>query len=336
VLSVPALEKIRLNFVSGFSVGSSRDMFINNDLYFYGINADLGTFDNAWDFNLFFIEQYDHKLLDRRAVGGEVRYFQENKSFFSFIDYDVYHESINTFLFTGQWGFSDRTVINLSYDYRTSPFLTTSNATQGQSFRGVETVDQLQQFFSMDEIKQLAKDRTASSHSMALSLSRPLSEKFQLNGDFRMTTLSGTKASGGVEASQGSGFDYSYSMDLTANSLLTEGDIYVLGLRYSDTKSSNTSSINLNARYPVTKALRVNPRFRFTMRDNENGTKRYAYNPSIRITHRIIKGLQLELEAGGEWEFQQRTADEIATSSNNDEFDQTKGYFIIAGYRYNF
>ena len=234
-------------------------------------------------------------------------------------------------------GFSDRTIINLSYDYRTSPFLTTSNATQGQSDKGVETVDELQQFFSIDEIKQLAKDRTAVSHSAALSLSRPLSEKFQLNGDFRMTTISGTKASGGVAASEGTGFDYFYSMDLTGNSLLTEGDIYVLGLRYNDTKASNTSSININARYPVSKALRVNPRFRLDYRDNENGSKRYAYRPSIRITHRLIKGLQLELEAGGEWEFQERTSEAIAaTASNNDEFDQTKGYFVIVGYRYNF
>lgn len=337
VLSVPVIEKVQLNFVSGYSVGSSRDLFLNNDQYFYGVNADLGTFDDSWDFNMFFIEQYDHKLLDRRAIGGEVRFFQENQSFFSFLDYDIYHQSLNTFLFTGQWGFSDRTIINLSYDYRTSPFLTTSNATQGQSDKGVETVDELQQFFSINEIKQLAKDRTATSHSAALSLSRPLSEKFQLNGDFRMTTISGTKASGGVEASEGTGFDYFYSMDLTANSLLTEGDIYVLGLRYNDTKSSNTSSININARYPVSKELRVNPRFRFDYRDNENGTKRYAYRPSIRVTHRLIQGLQLEVEAGGEWEFQQRTDEAIAaTVSNNDEFDQTKGYFVIVGYRYNF
>lgn len=337
-LSFPVLEKVRLNLVAGSPVYSSRDITVETDRYFYGINADFGTFFNDWDFNAFYIEQYDHDLLDRRAIGGEIRYFSENSSFFTFLDYDLYHEELNSFLFTGQWIFPDRTIANISYDYRTSPFLTTSNAIQGQFFRGVENVDQLQRFFSIDEIRDLARDRTTISQTVAVSLSRPLSEKFQIDADFRWSTFSETKTSGGVEGFDGTGNEYSYSVDLTGSSLLTEGDIYVLGFRYNDLQRSDTLSLSLNARYPITKELRINPRFRFNYRNNDNGTNRLSFEPSVRVTYQLLRGLQLELEAGSEWSNQGLTKEDrvFALESDAEDVDRTKGYFMIVGYRYNF
>ncbi len=337
-LSLPMGDKIRINLVGGFPVLSSRDIFINKDVEFYGINADLGPFFDSLDFNIFYIEQHDHGLLDRRAVGGEINFFQENKSFFSFVDYDIYHQTLNSFLFTGQWVFEDRTAINLSYDYRTSPYLTTSNATQGQNFRDVETLDQLQRFFSTEEIKQIAKDRTADSQTWAVGLSRPLTENLQFNGDFRASKYSSTNTSGGVEGSNGTDYEYTYSFDLTANSIFIDGDIYVFGVRFRDMERATATSFRINARYPVTRDFRINPRFRFNLRDNDDGTKRYSYQPSVRMTYRLFKGLQLELEAGGEWESQGRTEEDLRLSPANDQepFDQTKGYFLIVGYRYIF
>lgn len=335
-LSIPVYENIKLNLVGGFSVLSSSDIFVNTDQYFYGINADFGTYLNAWDFNAFFIEQRNHSMLDRRAVGGEVRFFDEDKSFFTFFDYDIFHDELNTFLFTGQWIFDDRTTVNLSYDYRTSPFLTTQNATQGQS---VDNLDALLALFSLDQIKTLAKDRTAISQTGSLSLSRPLSDNFQLNADFRLSTLSATVASGGVDKTEGTGLEYSIASDITGSNLLTDGDIYVVGARYNILQNADSLSININARYPITRDLRINPRVRFNLRMNDDGTENYGYQPSIRLTYRVVKGLQLELEGGGDWLFQERNDDALAAAAlagDTNDFDETRGYFFIAGYRYNF
>lgn len=335
-LSIPVYENIKLNLVGGFSVLSSSDIFVNTDQYFYGINADFGTYLNAWDFNAFFIEQRNHSMLDRRAVGGEVRFFDEDKSFFTFFDYDIFHDELNTFLFTGQWIFDDRTTVNLSYDYRTNPFLTTQNATQGQS---VDNLDALLALFSLDQIKTLAKDRTAISQTGSLSLSRPLSDNFQLNADFRLSTLSATVASGGVDKTEGTGLEYSIASDITGSNLLTDGDIYVVGARYNILQNADSLSININARYPITRDLRINPRVRFNLRMNDDGTENYGYQPSIRLTYRVVKGLQLELEGGGDWLFQERNDDALAAAAlagDTNDFDETRGYFFIAGYRYNF
>ncbi len=336
VTSIPVMTSVQLNLVAGYSVESSRDIFINNDVYFYGINADLGTFFNAWDFNAFFIEQINHGILDRRAVGGEIRYFHPNRSFFTFLDYDIHHNALNTFLFTGQYVFPDRTTVNISYDHRKSPLLTTRNALQGQgSIRGAESVDDLLKFFSEDEIWQLAKDRTATSKSLSVGLSRPLSDRFQINADFRMTNFSATQTSGGVMGMASSGDEFFYSTDLTGNSLLTNGDIYVVGFRYNDLDRANILTFTFNGRYPITRELIVNPRFRFDLRNNVDGTTRWVYRPSVRAIYRVFRSLQFEVEIGGDWEKQERTMQERAFSDSG-EFDRIKGYYLIGGYRLDF
>jgi hypothetical protein len=330
--SFPATEKVQLNLVAGYSVDSSRDVFINYDRYFYGISADIGTFFDAWDFNLFFIEQIDHGILDRRAVGGEIRYFEPNRSFFTFVDYDIHHNELNTFLFTGQYIFPDRTTINASYDYRLSPLLTTRSALQGQL--NVNSIDELD--LTEKEILQLARDRTATSKSFNLGLSRPLTEQFQVNADFGLTNLSGTKTSGGVDGSKGTGNEFLYSTDLTGSSLLTDGDLFVLGFRYLDLNKSNVKTVSLNTRYPITRELRINPRFRFDMKDDtDDKTTRLTFRPSVRVTYRALKHLQLEVEGGVEWEKQERS-DAERTATDLSKYDRTESYFVLVGYRLDF
>jgi len=342
--SFPIMESLKLNLVAGYSVESSKDVFVNDNSYFYGISADAGRYFKALDFNAFFIEQIHQGILDRRAVGGEIRYFQDNRSFFTFLDYDIYHQALNTFLFTGQYIFPDRTTINATFDQRSTPLMSTRNAVS--NLQGVDSVDDLLGFFSEDEILTLAKQRTAISRSFNLGISRPLTKQFQINADFRWTKTSSTQTSTGlpvsitanldgvVDGSAASGDDYSYSTDLTANSILTDGDLYTLGVRYSDSKA-NTTTFTLNSRYPVSRELRVNPRFRFDLRDNVDGSTRWTYKPSVRLTYRVLRALQLEVEAGGEWQKEERPLAQRSVSDPS-EFNRTKGYFVIVGYRLDF
>ncbi len=333
--SVPVYEDIQLNLVAGYPVQSSRDTYINTDRYFYGVSADFGTYFKSWDFNVFFIEQIDHNVLDRRAVGGEIRYFDPNRSFFTYLDYDIHHNALNTYLFTGQWIFSDRTTVNLFYDYRRSPLLTTNNALFGQ---GVDNIEDLLNFFTMDEILEIANLRTGITKSAGIGVSRPFLKKFLFNLNFRLSDFSGLEAADGLfplPAQPGTGLEYQYYGELTGNSLITSGDIASIGFRYDDRQRANTSSVIFNLRYPVTRDLRINPRFRFDMRDKNDGTTRWSIRPSMRVTYRILRNLQLELEAGGEWLREERPPD-IITPNDPRAFDEFSSYYIFAGYRFDF
>jgi hypothetical protein len=311
--------------VAGFPVLSTRDQ-VDTNKELYGISADLGTFANAWDFNTFLIEQQVDGIVDRRAVGGEARYFDSTRSLLSFVDYDISYDSLNTVIFLGTWTLPTRTTLNATVDYRNSPILTTTNALQGQSVRNI---DDLLDSLSEDEIRQLAEDRTAEYTTVSLGASHPFSERIQVSGDVTLTNLTDTDASDGIEAIPGTGNEYIYNLQLIGSDLIKSNDIAIAGLRYSNLDTADIYSASLNTRYPVNSAWRINPRVRVDYREsNRNGSTQWIGAPSMRIDYRLSRRYRFELEAGGEWST--RDLPDLP------EDEDTSSYFINLGYRVNF
>ena len=318
-------EKVKLNLVAGYPVDSSRNVTIEAERYFYGISADIGTINNAWDFNVFAIDQENDGFTDRQAIGGEVRYFDTKKSFFTLVDYDVHFNELNLFVFNSRWNLSEKTTANVNYDFRTSPILTTRNALTGQT---VTHLQDLLNIFPKSTIFDLAKDRTAQSQSLFAGLTHQLNKQFQINGDIRLSKLTDTTSSGGVVASTGTDIEKEYTLQLTGTSLVKEGDLLILTTSYSDLTTSNVSTLTLNTRYPITPKLRINPRIRYRYRDNHvaNSTQE-TYSPSIQLTYRIKRNFQLEAEISGDWEHNK-------VVGSNDEW--IRNFFFLLGYRYDF
>ncbi|HHJ13764.1 MAG TPA: outer membrane protein assembly factor BamD [Gammaproteobacteria bacterium] len=316
-------KKILLNAVAGFPVTSTHDQ-LKTENQLYGISADLGTFANAWDFNLFYIEQQSDGLLDRRAVGGEARYFDPKRSLLTFVDYDVSYDSLNTLVMLGTWTLADRTIINASIDYRNSPILTTNNALQGQT---AHDLGSLNNTFSTSEIRDLAEDRTARSRSITLGASHPLTEKFQISGDLTATKLDDTRASGGVDAVPGTDTEFFYNLQFIGSNLIWPGDVSVFGLRYTDATTSDTASLSLNSRFPFRNVWRFNPRFRLDYRDNSsNDSTQWIAAPSMRIEYRWRKRYRFEGEVGAEW----------STQKLPNDTEDTSAWFMNIGYRADF
>ena len=345
LLGYKTTDWLTLNAITGFPVLSTRDQ-IKTDRYLYGISADLGTFANAWDFNAFIIEQKANDIVDRRAIGGEARYFDTRHSLLTFLDYDISYQSLNTLVMIGTWRLESKTTFNASIDYRNSPILTTTNAIQGQPVR---TVDELQDLFTEDEIRQLAEDRTSESKTITFGVSQPLSEKLQINGDLTVSNISNTKGSdlngdGVIDSTlfdlNGDGIDetdiqpipstgneYFYNLQLIGSSLIKSGDTSILGLRYSDTSTSNTTTLSLNTRYPVNRQWRINPRMRIDYRENSNDdSTQWTFSPEIRTDYRWRKRYRFEFELGGEWSTRE------LVQGNED----TSSFFFSLGYRADF
>jgi hypothetical protein len=324
LLSRQVAPFVKLNLVSGYPVDTTTIDQIATQTLFYGVNADLGTFANAWDFNTFVIEQTSEGMLDRRAVGGEVRYFQTTHSALGLVDYDVSYQTWNMILLLGNWLFSDNSTLNIVLDQRKSPVLTTRNALIGQTDTSLAA---LAQRFSEDQIRALALDRSAESRSYTASLAHPLNDKLQISGDVTLSTLSATPASGGVEATPDSGDDWAYSLQLMGSDLIKSGDIAIIGVRYDTNSSSDTTSLNLNTRYPVNQALLVNPRLRIDHRSfAADGGTQWTTAPSVRMNYMWRRDFNLEIEAGGEWSNRKSTA----------TMDKSSGYYLSAGYRVDF
>lgn len=324
LFSYQYFQRVKFNVVAGYPVETSELKGIDTERYFYGVSADLGTFAENWDFNVFAIEQKNAGVIDRRAVGAEARYYHPGRSLFSLIDYDLFYNELNTLLLVGNWTLPDKTIINSSIDYRKSPTLSTTNALSGQT---VDKLSDLLDIWSEKEVRSLAEDRTAESSSFMIGATRPLNEKFQISGDFTVTDITGMSASGGVAEVSGSGHEYFYSVQLIGSGLIKPTDTTIAGLRFSDTSTSDTVSLNLNSRYPVNRLLRINPRLRFDLsKVHRNGAKVFKVRPSLRADYYWKRRVRFEFEGGMELAY------ERVAGMKDDSTD----YFLRLGYRAEF
>jgi len=323
LVELPVTRVLSVSVTGGFPVYSSRDGF-NSNRHFYGASLELEGFATGWDANTFYIQQQVDGLIDRRAVGGELRYFDPKHSFFSLVDYDTFYNKLNTIQLLGNWTMQNKTALNVLLDYRNSPILTTSNALQGQT---AVTIDELMITVPEQDIYDLALDRTAVSRVATVGMTRPLTKRLQFSGDVTLSRLSSTPASGGVDAIPGTDNEFYYNLQLIGSNLIKDGDLTVLGLRYTDATTTRATSLSLNTRYPVTVNFRVNPRFSVDFRKNLNdNTDQFIYRPSARLTWNVKRRFRLEAEFGGEWSDRQLVTGSTATRS----------YFATLGYRADF
>ena len=116
-------------------------------------------------------------------------------------------------------------------------------------------------------------------------------------------------------------------LNLIGSSLLVDGDTSIFTLGYVDGSNASTLSFVVDARYPMLRGLRVNPRMRVSLREiTRTQTDQWIAAPSLRFLYRFARRYQLEMEVGGEWSSQK---------TEIDTFDYNS-YFIYAGYRADF
>lgn len=121
--------------------------------------------------------------------------------------------------------------------------------------------------------------------------------------------------------------EWYYSAQVTGTSMFKDGDVGIVGFRYSDATSNDRYTLQVNTRYPIDQALRVGPRVRFDYRTSKtNDDETVAAIPSIRLNYLWSRDVQFELEIGGEW----------ARTTTNGDVDTTLGYLVFVGHRVDF
>lgn len=317
-------DNYKINAVLGYPINFSDKSSINSEVNFQGLSVDISSLWTGWDFNAFYISQQNYQLKDREAIGGEIHFRDENKSLFTLIDYDIFFNDLNIFLFIGNWNVSENNNINLVIDYRNSPILTTNSAIQGQ---GVTSLEQLLDQYTEDELHQLARDRSAKSQSASSSFTHQFNQNWQVAGELAYTKYGETLASAGVEALPASDNEFMYSVQLVGNQVAFDTDTLILSWRYADLTRSTTQTINTNWRFSINNQLRLNPRLRLDYRKSKlNDDERWQIRPFIRLDYRYERWLKLEMDLGYEW----------LSETYADTDSSTTGYFVSLGYRAQF
>ncbi|MEQ1617438.1 MAG: tetratricopeptide repeat protein [Terricaulis sp.] len=314
--------RVRFDAIGGYPVESPRDLTFDPDRVFYAASAEYQGED--WDASIYRLRQTANDLVDRDAVGVELRYVSNRASLFLLADYDLHYKELNIGLANGSFTLVGDATLNLGVDIRKAPMLSTINALIGQP---VASLEELRLTYTDAEVEQLARDRTGQATTYFAGLSVPINEKISFNVDATASSMDATPASGGVPATEETNGEMYASAQIVGTGLFKEGDLGSIGVRYANTKTSTRFGLDLNTRYPVSRSLRISPRLRLSHRSNrhDEGTQ-FSARPSLRLNYQLGRRASFEVEGGAEW---QRNENALMR-------EQSWDYFFSAGYRLDF
>ena len=213
---------------------------------------------------------------------------------------------------------------------RKSPELATSNALIGMPETSLE---ELNKKLNLEQIYQLARDRTADTQTVTFGGSQPLNKTFQLTGDITISHIDATPATppdvlipAGVPGTEEMGPDYYISTQLVGNSLLMKYDTNILGIRYYQTEPSDTVSFIVNSRFPIGRSWRINPRLQYDIRKQFDGREQKKIRAMLKTDYRYHNRLRFDFEIG---------YDDTTVSNSAIDLDNSSLYFSL-GYRWDF
>jgi tetratricopeptide (TPR) repeat protein len=284
-----------------------------------------------WDGSIFVTNQTNDGLIDRRAVGLNGRFLAKNMTLVAVIDYDVFYHALNTASLVGTLQLPARWNLSFDTEKRNAPVLTTGNALIGQPFTDLT---QMQQVFTVEQIHQLARDRTQDTSNYSFTATKPIGQRFQLAAIVSANESQATPASGGVPAQSATGLLPNYQLQFYGSDLWHQGDFSVLSLQHGETEIGRIDSASLTLRFPLGGPWRLAPRVTAErLVQSSNSSTQTSYLPSALLDYQRGNSL-LQFEVGG-----QLGSREAFLQLQNGQFVQTQNttsYYVSLSYRISF
>jgi hypothetical protein len=191
----------------------------------------------------------------------------------------------------------------------------------------VTTVDELLLVWTEDEIRQIARERTADGRTLTLGVAAPLAERWQINADVTVSELGETVASAGVAAVPSTGAQTYYSASFVGSALFATNDVSIFNLRAGSAPDFSSQQLTWDLRLPVGRKLRINPRLRFAAWESPTtGRRRETIAPSLRLLLNLQRHYRLEVELGNDY----------LTRTDSGGEQEATGKFLYLGYRADF
>lgn len=303
--------------------GKLVDYYTHYDKRFVGVSLDAGTFAERWNASAYVIGQQVDGISDREAVGAEIRYFDPRRSLFALLDYDTSYGVVNAAVLQGTWQTDGKATYNLLVDRRKSPPMQTSNALIGET---ATSIRELLTTLSEDEIRQLAKARTATASVYQVGAAYPINSAWQLGGDVQLTNISATETIGTVPGNPGTGNQYTYALQATGTGVLSKRDSMTLRASYVAAPSFDGQALSLYSRTLFAERWALDVSFLYyTQRDNLD-VELTRLTPTFKLGYNFRSNLVFEIELGIE---------KTDTSSSFAQESTTRRFGSL-GYRWDF
>lgn len=314
--------KLRLNLVTG----SLDEYRVDYKRHFWGVNLDIGPIAENWSGNAFFINQEVDNVTDRRAVGGEVRYFSNNgRSVYSYVDYDTMFSRLNTFMVQGNMQADESTNYNMLFDHRKSPILQMINSISSPVLsvlvpQPTSIRQALQSGQTVDTLRSLAISQTLDTDLYLFGATRQVTPKWQLGGDIQLSRISGGDSTAALATAKkalldnnpfidpvslqnlnnsfAGGNTWTYHVQAVGLDTIFKDDTSVLSASYTSGPTSNVKSfIYSNVMVPRDK-WRLDSSLKLMQVNTIPSIVQYVLSPTIRASYKLREKATLEAEVG--------------------------------------
>ena len=334
----------QFSLTSNFVPDDPRNFRADLKRYFYGVNVDIGPIGQAWNSNLYFINQMVNGVVDRRAVGTELRYAANGKNAFSLIDYDVSYNVLNVAMLNGTW-VTEGTTYTLLVDHRRTPYLQTTNALFGTPNATLQTINSTNESL----LREQAKAVTATSDLFLAGVLHGVSKDWQLGGDFRYNKISGTgqtnclvilpgtttlfinpnaqtDAACSLQAQPGSGSILTYSAQVIGTKFPFENTTFVANASYITSPAYRAQSLTINSLARFGPQLQIDGFVLLYHQKDSFDVDLYRATPTIRMNYRFFD----------DWTFEASGGYEKTLTNSPQQKDSTARQFFFFGLRRDF
>lgn len=290
---------------------------------FVSTSVDVDNFLPNANGQLFAVYQRVAGTTDRIGLGGEVRYFNTTKTAYGLFDYDPTFRAVNIASFQGTWQLPTGTLLNVLADYRRTPTLQLANVSVPEQ---TSDIGALIQEKGTSALRDEAKAFTPISKVYLIGLTQPFAEKWQFGFDFRISSLTGTPATGNLPAIPGTGNIYTYTAQVIGTSLTRFQDILVVNGSVLRGSLLDGVQAGIDWRFVPLALVTVEPALKYYRQTDNTGTRLTRYTPGVRVIYQLRERFSLEAE----YDFEH-----TRTSGNTLDSTESRHFFYV-GWRWDF
>ncbi len=330
-------DNFRITGVAGEPDNGSHSPILTNR-HFYGSALEFGLPSSTVSGNVYAIQQIADGLTERRAVGTELRYFNNATSWFGLLDYDTVFHDVNIALLQGNWTTSNQITFNALLDHRKSPILYGETGLQAVPGAVPLSVGGLRKVLTDQQIYSAIKNITAETDTALLGATKQITPRWQIGGDVRLNRTKGTPGvdlsliPGGilVAPTPSTGIAYTYSLQAIGTNVVFADDTSVINTSFVDDPHYFAQTLGLTnvatfrTKWHVTSSLSL---YHQKGDASQADIKLYKIAPTARISYQLFDNALLEAELG----FEKTYSDD----NTNQKIRSTRESMFV-GYRWDF
>jgi len=354
LFSWQALPMMKVDLIGGSPANSRYNLPFTNERWFSGGGLDFGPMFGGLDTSIYYNEERGRWLVDREAVGTDIKYGDSTKFMFANVDYDLRFKQLNEATVTGSWTTPSQTTFYGGANYERMPFLSSWNILLNSNFGTLYDFLKAQLAngtpLTNDQVTAIALAQTPIYKSIMLGASHPINDHLTLSADATIANLSQaftpTTALDPSLMQLASGNQYYATAQAIFTNLFKQGDMYIAAFHYAQQSTDQQYELDFNTRYPITNDVMIAPRLRLGYELYKSGAllyppgadmtlpplvattaiTQYTVMPSLLLDWNITPQLQFETEVGTQYTYSMQAG----ARTNDYEF------FATIGFRYTF